>query len=163
MTVREWVDGASRTGLVCNDYMRKLAAAGTREDLFRVLCDANGGEWLFSLGAKGVRLPVDEFMAEFANFTDGKRVMEYPQGYTSKFYCRADAEDITADTTLVYLLECKAAQVYVPKNRYPSVILSNGSTADIILGDGARLDVDLYGDATFNLVGDRTRVRVTRK
>lgn len=162
MTVREWIDGVSRSGGVCRPYMRKISAVETREDMFRVLCDANGGSWLFDMHAKGVLLPIDSFCKEFANYLNGKRVMEYPQGYTSKFYCRSTEVDIDADTTLVYLLECKSMEVYVPKNKYPSIILSSKSTADVVLGEGSRANIELYGDARANLVGDQSRVRITK-
>lgn len=163
MSIKEWIEKVSRSGMVCSDYMRKISAVETREDLFRVLCDANGGQWLFEQHAKGLLLPTTEFCKEFANFLNGKRVMEYPQGYTSKFYCRPTETDIEAETTLVYLLECKNMEVYVPKNKYPSIILSNGSNADVVLGEGARANIELYGDARVNLVGDTTKVRITKR
>lgn len=162
MKIKDWIEGVSRSGMVCTDYMRKISAVETREDMFRVLCDANGGSWLFDIHAKGVPLPVDDFCKEFVNYLDGKRVMEYPQGYTSKFYCRPTEVDIDADTTLVYLLECTDMEVYVPKNKYPSIILSDGSQADVVLGDGARVNIELYGDARVNLIGDTTRVRINK-
>lgn len=162
MKIKDWIENVSRSGMVCTDYMRKISAVETREDMFRVLCDANGGSWLFEMHAKGVPLPIEDFCKEFSNYLDGKRVMEYPQGYTSKFYCRPEEVDIDADTTLVYLLECKSMEVYVPKNKYPSVILSAKSTADVVLGDGARVNIELYGDARVNLVGDQSRARITR-
>lgn len=162
MTIKDWIETMSRSGLVCSDYMRKISAADSREDIFRVLCDANGGNWLFEQHAKGLPLPIDEFCKEFANYLNGKRVMEYPQGYTSKFYCRSTEPDIDADTTLVYLLECMDMEVYVPKNKYPSVILSDGSHADVVLGEGARANIELYGDASVNIIGDMSRVRITK-
>ena len=162
MQIKDWIEGVSRSGMVCTDYMRKISAVETREDMFRVLCDANGGQWLFELHAKGAPLPVEEFCKEFANYLNGKRVMEYPQGYTSKFYCRPSEVDIDADTTLVYLLECMDMEIYVPKNKYPSVILSAKSTADVVLGEGARVNIELYGDARVNLIGDTTRVRINK-
>lgn len=162
MQVKDWIESVSRSGMVCTDYMRKISAVETREDMFRVLCDANGGSWLFDIHAKGVPLPTDDFCREFANYLNGKRLMEYPQGYTSKFYCRPAEVDIDADTTLVYLLECMDMEVYVPKNKYPSIILSAKSTADVVLGDGARVNIELYGDARINLIGDTTRVRITK-
>lgn len=161
MTIKDWIERVSRSGMVCTDYMRKISAVGTREDMFRVLCDANGGQWLFGQHAAGLLLPTTEFCEEFAKFLNGKRVMEYPQGYTSKFYCRPTEVDIDADTTLVYLLECRDMEVYVPRNKYPSVILSAGSSADVVLGDGAKANIELYGDARANLVGDLTKVRIT--
>lgn len=163
MSIKEWIEKVSRSGMVCSDYMRKISAVETREDLFRVLCDANGGSWLFEQHTKGLLLPTTEFCEEFVNFLNGRRVMEYPQGYTSKFYCRPTETDIEADTTLVYLLECKNMEVYVPKNKYPSIILSNGSNADVVLGEGARANIELYGDARVNLVGDTTKVRITKR
>lgn len=162
MEIKNWIEGVSRSGMVCTDYMRKISAVETREDMFRVLCDANGGQWLFEMHSKGVPMPVDDFCKEFANYLNGKRVMEYPQGYTSKFYCRPTELGIDADTTLVYLLECMDMEVYVPKNKYPSIILSAKSTADVVLGDGARVNIELYGDARVNLVGDQSRVRITK-
>lgn len=162
MTIKDWIEGVSRSGMVCTDYMRKISAVETREDMFRVLCDANGGQWLFDIHAKGVPLPIDDFCKEFVNYLNGKRVMEYPQGYTSKFYCRPTEVDIDADTTLLYLLECNDMAVYVPKNKYPSIILSDGSRADVVLGEGARVNIELYGDASINLIGDTTRVRINK-
>lgn len=162
MTIKNWIEQLSRSGMVCTDYMRKISAVETREDMFRVLCDANGGQWLFDMHAKGVPLPIDDFCKEFSNYLNGTRIVEYPQGYTSKFHCRSTEPDIDADTTLVYLLECKSMEVYVPKNKYPSIILSSGSTADVVLGDGARVNIELYGDARVNLVGDQSRVRIIK-
>lgn len=162
MSIKEWIEKVSRSGMVCSDYMRKISAVETREDLFRVLCDANGGSWLFEQHAKGLLLPTTEFCEEFANFLNGKRVMEYPHGYTSKFYCRPTEADIEADTTLVYLLECKSVNVLVPMNKYPSVILSDGSSADVVLGEGARVNIELYGDARANLIGDQSRARINK-
>ena len=95
-------------GNVCNDYMRKWKAAETKAEKFRVICDVNGGEWLFDLDNKGVRLPIDAFTEEYANFINGKQIVDYPHGYTSKMYCRyVGAEDIVADTTNVYMLDCQ--------------------------------------------------------
>lgn len=162
MKIKDWIEGVSRSGMVCTDYMRKISAVETREDMFRVLCDANGGAWLFDIHSKDVPLPIDDFCKEFANYLNGKRVMEYPQGYTSKFYCRPTEVDIDADTTLVYLLECKGVEIHIPKNMYPSVVLSKGSNADVVLGDGAKANIELYGDARVNLVGDTTKVRITK-
>ena len=162
MQIKDWIEQVSRSGMVCPGYMRKLSAVETKEDMFRVLCDANGGQWLFGMHAKGVPLPVDDFCKEFANYLNGTRVVVYPQGYTSMFYCRSTEPDIDADTTLVYLLECKNMEVYVPKNKYPSIILSNGSSADVVLGEGARANIDLYGDARVNPIGDITRIKINR-
>lgn len=162
MEIKNWIESVSRSGMVCTDYMRKISAVDTREDMFRVLCDANGGQWLFDMHARGKWLPIDDFCKEFANYLNGNRVIEYPHGYTSKFYCRPAEVDIEADTTLVYLLECKGMEVYVPKNKYPSVILSAGSSADVVLGEGAKANIELYGDARVNLVGDMSRVRVIK-
>ena len=162
MTVREWIDGVSRSGGMCRSYMRRLEAAEGKPGLFRVLCDANGGRWLFERHARGFFVPVDEFMSEFGNYVNGRHVNVYPQGYTSKFYCHRTEPDIDADTTLVYLLECMDMEVYVPKNKYPSIILSEGSQADVVLGDGAKANIELYGDARVNVVGDTTKVRITK-
>ena len=93
---------------------------------------------------------------------NGKKTVEYPSGYTSKFYCRNIGE-IEADTTIVYLLECKDAKVNVPMNKYPTVVLSHGSYAEISMGVGSRLNIELYGDAKYTLVdGDKSKVRVTQ-
>lgn len=150
----------SRNGQVCSDYMRKLAAVETKEDLFRVLCDANGGSWLFDAHMKGVPLPIEQFMSEFGGYINGQRVVVYPQEYTGQMYCRYNGE-LTANTTLVYLLECNA-DITVPKNSYPSVILSNGSKARFAMEPGARLNIECYGNASWVLSGDMTRVRETK-
>lgn len=160
MNIKDWIEGVSRSGMVCTDYMRKITAASSNEDIFRVLCDANGGQWLFEQHAKGVPLPIKEFLKEFKAFTNGGWVMEYPSGYTSKFYCRHEG-DIVADTTLVYVLDCPDAKITVPKNKYPSVILSTHSHATIAMEPGARLNIETYGDASVkSIAGDMSRVRV---
>lgn len=162
MTVKEWAERMSRNGGVCTPYMRKIAAAGNKTEMFRVLCDVNGGAWLFDLHAKGVSLPIERFLDQYRNYVNGQKVVEYPNGYTSKFYCRHDFNwAIIADTTIVYLLECKDVRVVVPMNKYPTVVLSNGSGANIVMCSGSRLNLELYGDAKYTLVdGDKSKVRI---
>lgn len=161
MKIKEWIESVSRSGMVCTDYMRKLSAVETKEDMFRVLCDANGGQWLFDIHAKGAPLPVEGFCNEFANYLNGNREMRYSQGYSSMFFCRYNGE-LVAGTTLVYLLECSDVNVTVMANSYPSLILSNGSKANVTMLPQARLNVELYGDASVNIIGDMSRVRITR-
>lgn len=164
MTVGEWVKMMSRQGGVCQSYMRKIAAAGNKTEMFRVLCDVNGGAWLFDLHAQGVPLPIEQFLKEYAAYLDGRYVVLYPSKYTSKFYCRYGDKDseVEADTTLVYMLECKA-RVYVPMNKYPTLILSHGTNATVSLGHGSSLNIELYGDAKYTLAdGDKSKVRITQ-
>ena len=162
MTVGEWVKTMSRQGGVCTPYMRKIAAASNKTEMFRVLCDVNGGAWLFDLHTNGVPLPIEQFMKEYVAYVNGGKTVEYPNGYTSKFYCRHLGE-IEADTTIVYLLECMDADVHVPMNHYPTLVLSDGSQADVTLGNGARLNVELYGDSCINGInGDKSKVRITQ-
>lgn len=165
MTVNEWVELIQRNGGVCNDYMRKLNAVTNKTEMFRVLCDVNGGAWLFELHANGVQIPIESFLKEFKNYVNGKKVVDYPKGYSSKFYCRYKDENfpIEADTTLVYLLECMDADIVVPKNHYPTLILSDGSQAEVTLEEGTHLNVELYGDACINgIIGDKSKVRITK-
>lgn len=163
MTIKDWIETMMRSGSVCVDYVRKIRAAETPFEVFRVLCDANGGRWLFEMHNKNPRaVPVCEFMKEYASYINGGSVMAYTQGYTSKFCCRCDGDiEILADTTLLYMLECRAS-VTVPRNAYPSVIVSRGSRCGLLLRDGARANVELYGDAEVEITGDASRVRVTR-
>lgn len=162
MNVSEWVKMMSRQGGVCTPYMRKIAAASNKTEMFRVLCDVNGGSWLFDLHANGVPLPIEQFLKEYASYVNGGKTVEYPNGYTSKFYCR-NLGGVVADTTIVYLLECKDAKVNVPMNKYPTIVLSNGTTAEITMRAGSRLNIELYGDAKYTLVyGDKSKVRITQ-
>ena len=162
MTVEEWVKAVSRQGGVCQPYMRRIAAASNKTEMFRVLCDVNGGAWLFDLHANGVQLPIAQFLKEYAAYVNGKKTVEYPSGYTSSFYCRAE-EAIFASSTIVYLLECKGIRVFVPMNKYPTLVLSDGSQADVTLDKGARLNVELYGDSCINgITGDKSKVRITQ-
>lgn len=162
MTVDEWVKAMSRKGGVCQSYMRKIAAASNKTEMFRVLCDVNGGAWLFDLHANGVPLPIEQFLKEYAAYVNGGKTVEYPSGYTSKFYCRYFGDDIVADTTIVYLLECSNRNVKCPKNSYPTLFLSDNSSANILLENGARLNLEVYGDAKYEITGDKSKVRVTQ-
>lgn len=163
MTVGEWVKAMSRQGGVCQSYMRKIAAASNKTEMFRVLCDVNGGAWLFDLHANGVPLPIEQFMKEYAAYVNGGKTVEYPNGYTSSFYCRHNERLVVADTTIVYLLECKDVRVVVPMNKYPTLVLSHGSSAEIAMGAGSRLNIELYGDAKYTIVeGDKTKIRITQ-
>lgn len=162
MTVGEWVKAMSRQGGVCQPYMRKIAAASNKTEMFRVLCDVNGGAWLFDLHANGVPLPIEQFIKEYAAYVNGGKTVEYPSGYTSSFYCRTE-EAVFASSTIVYLLECKGIRVFVPMNKYPTVVLSHGSDVEIVMCAGSRLNLELYGDAKYTIVeGDKTKVRVTQ-
>lgn len=163
MTVKEWAERMSRNGGVCTPYMRKIAAAGNKTEMFRVLCDVNGGAWLFDLHANGMQLPIEQFLKEYVAYVNGGKTVEYPSGYTSSFYCRYDERLVVADTTIVYLLECKEAKVNVPMNKYPTIVLSHGTTAEITMCAGSRLNIELYGDAKYTLVeGDKSKVRITQ-
>lgn len=162
MTVEEWVKSVSRKGGVCQPYMRKIAAASNKTEMFRVLCDVNGGSWLFDLHANGVQLPIEQFLKEYAAYVNGGKTVEYPNGYTSSFYCRAE-DDVFASSTIVYLLECKGIRFFVPMNKYPTVVLSNGSVVEIVMGTGSRLNIEIYGDAKYTLVDDdKSKVRITQ-
>ena len=143
INVNDWVEMVFRRGQVCTDYMRKWQAAETKAEKFRVLTDTNSGEWLIELDAKGVQLPVDSFCEEYKNFINGKRKVEYPQGYTSVFYCNYNG-DITADATLVHVLHGNV-KINVPEYAFPKIILSNGSKAHITLEKGSRVTIENYG------------------
>lgn len=161
MTVEEWVKSVSRNGGVCQPYMRKIAAASNKTEMFRVLCDVNGGAWLFDLHSEGIQLPIEQFLKEYGAYVNGAKTVEYPSGYTSNFYCRYNGRLVVADTTIVYLLECKDAKVNVPMNKYPTVVLSHGSSAEIAMCAGSRLNIELYGDAKYTLAdGDKSKIRV---
>lgn len=167
MTVNEWVKLIQRQGGVCNDYMRKLKAVSNKTEMFRVLCDVNGGAWLFDLHARGVQIPIDSFLNEFANYINGKKVVDYPSGYTSKFYCRQEGGEIIADTTLIYVLECICNDIFVPENKYPTIILSDKCTyIDIHICKGAKANIESYGNAEYHVHsfegGDISKVRITK-
>lgn len=154
-----------RNGAVCNDYMRKWEAAKTKAEMFRVICDVNGGEWLFGLDNKGIQLPIESFIEEFHNFINGKQYVEYPNGYTSKFYCRyVGIKDIVADTTLVYLLECQDIDVRVPSYSFPTIMLSKSCKGvHITVEKDARLNLTVYGNAQYRLKGDTFNVKIENK
>ena len=165
MTVQQWIDSAMRGGNVCNDYMRKWKASETKAEKFRVICDVNGGEWLFNLDNKGVQLPIDAFTEEYANFINGKQIVYYPHGYTSKMYCRyVGTEDIVADTTIVYMLDCQDACLRVPSYSYPSILLSKTcKNIRIIAEKDARLNLTVFGNAECQLEGDTSNVKIENR
>ena len=165
MTVQQWIDSAMRGGNVCNDYMRKWKAAETKAEKFRVICDVNGGEWLFDLDNKGVQLPIESFVEEFYNFINGKQYVEYPKGYTSKFYCRyVGVKDIVANTTIVYMLDCQDTCVRVPSYLYPSLLLSKTcKDIRITVEKDARVNLTVFGDAECQLEGDTSKVKIERR
>lgn len=158
MTIKQWIDNAIQSRLICTDYVRKLSYADTKEGLFRVICDPNGGNWIFDLElklkAKGLKLPKEEFKQEFKNYINGQRVMEYGDEtiYTSKFYMER-TEDVIADTTIVYLLDCNC-KVIVPPNRYPNLVISDRSEVVVEMGENAHVTIDTYGDAKYVFAHD---------
>ena len=160
VSVNDWVERVFRSGQVCGDYMRKWQAAQTKAERFRVIADTNSGEWLIALDAKGVALPVDDFCNEYRNFINGAQVVEYPQGYTSTFYCQYFA-GIDADTTLVHVFHCDLA-IRVPANTFPRIILSRDSMVRINVEKGARLAVEDYGARELEIRGDTSNVKITK-
>lgn len=165
ITVQQWIDSAMRGGNVCNDYMRKWKAAETKAEKFRVICDVNGGEWIFDLDNKGVRLPIESFVDEFYNFINGKQIVDYPHGYTSKMYCRyVGTEDIVADTTIVYMLDCEDVCVRVPSYSFPAILLSKScKDVRITVEKDARLNLTVYGGAQYQLKGDTSKVKIENR
>lgn len=165
MTVQQWIDSAMRGGNVCNDYMRKWKAAETKAEKFRVICDVNGGEWLFDLDNKGAQLPIESFVDEFYNFINGKQIVDYPHGYTSKMYCRyVGTEDIMADTTIVYMLDCQDVDVRVPSYSFPAILLSKTcKDIRITVEKDARVNLTVFGDAECQLEGDTSKVKIENR
>lgn len=163
MTVNEWVEAIQRQGVVCNDYMRKLNSVTNKAELFRVLCDVNGGTWLFELHAKGVQIPIESFVKEFKNYINGNKVVDYPNGYTSEFYCRFFG-GLVVKETIEYFLECKDIEISIPYNHYPTIVLSKDSNiTHLYLREGARANIELYGNAHLYLIeGDKSKVRITK-
>lgn len=160
MEIKEWIDKMSGEGLVCREYMRKIAAAESKKDLFRIMCDVNGGARLFELHAGGVQVPKDVILSEFGQFVNGKNVVEYPQGYTSKFYC-GHRGDVVADTTVLYLFE-SVARLCVPSNSFPMVYISSGSIVNFVMGSESRIRIEMFGNSSYSVEGDTSNVYVKR-
>ena len=160
INVNDWVEAVFRKGAVCQDYMRKWQAAQTKAEKFRVLADTNGGEWLIELDSKGVQLPVESFCNEYKNFINGRHKVEYPQGYTSVFYCNYNG-DLVTDSTLVHIVR-SVVNVKVPANTFPKIIVSKGSVAIITVEDGARVNVEDYGAIKLEVKGYTEKVLVNK-
>ena len=160
INVNDWVEMVFRRGQVCQDYMRKWQAAQTKAEKFRVLADTNGGEWLIELDAKGVQLPIESFCNEYKNFINGKHKVEYPQGYTSVFYCQYLAV-IDADATLVHVFHSDLT-INVPANTFPKIIVSKGSLVRIRVAEGARVTVEDYGAQELEIEGYTEKVSLNK-
>lgn len=159
--VMEWVKRAERGGCVCQRYMRRLASASDKASLSKVICDVNGGTWLFEEHSKGVPMPIAELREGYMRYLGRK--IGYSEGYSSKMHVRDHGIEVDADTTLLWLLECRGVVVVVPRNAFPTVALSDGSSAHFRVNEGARLDIVLYGDAEYTADGFTNKIRVERK
>lgn len=146
--------------MICPEGVRKLDACETKADYFRVLCDSFAIDFIPQLLRDGVRLPIEDFCKEFGNYLNGKRVMEYPMGYTSKMYMSYRG-DIVADTTIVSCIEC-GGDIIVPKNCFARVVLSHGCDFAIRMDRDSKLIIEAWGDAKYSISGDLARVREYR-
>lgn len=160
MRTDEWLDTMVKRGFVCREGVERLKYATSREDRFRILCDSLAVDFIPSLLDRRHDVPLDDFLEDYSNYVNGKAVIEYPKNYTSKMYVLYQG-GVVADTTLCSLIKCDA-EVVVPKNHYPSVILSRVTNAVITLCEGARLDLTVWEGATYSISGDLSRVRITK-
>ena len=159
MKTQEYIYNLINHRLICNDYVRKLDCASTKQDIFRVLCDINGIEFMMEMMSKNHILPWEDFKKDFANYINGKNVVKYPQGYTSCIYVNWN-DIITAETTVigVFISNC---DIVIPKNTYPRIILSPNSHARISMTDtSCRVALDVWDNATYSISGDMSKVRI---
>lgn len=158
---QRWLQLLIENNIICSKYRSRVENAETKEDIFRIVCDPNGVSFFAELLDKKIAVPFEIFSKEFASFINGKKVMTYPQGFTSKMYI-GTKETITADTTLVAIYGCDS-EVSVPTNKYPKIVLGNKSNVSITVGLGARLLLDVYNGSTYTISGDQTHVTINKK
>lgn len=147
--------------LICQEYSKRIDLAAKKDDIFKILCDANGVSFIAECQKKGIPLPYEAFKQEFAAYVNGKRVMTFNHGVTSKMYIDY-TDEITADTTLLSLVRCKA-DVTIPNNKYPRIVLDKDCDVVIRMGAGSRLILDAFEGARYDIVGDQTRARINNK
>lgn len=157
-----WLRKMIENGTLCKDYQSRVADADGegRFGLFRIISDSNGISWVPELMMQGMVLPIEEYKAEYEHYLNGECVVRFPKGYTSKTYVDYSGE-ITADTTLLGIIRCKA-DITIPDCRWPRIVVSPDSDIRIAMGRGSRLTLDVYGNATYSISGDSTRVRIQR-
>lgn len=158
---KRWLQLLIENNIICSKYRSRVENAETKEDIFRIVCDPNGVSFFAELLDKEIAVPFEVFKKEFANFINGKKVMRYPQGFTSKMYL-STKKTIIADTTLVAVYGCET-DIEIPVNKYPKIILGNKSNVNITVGQGARLLLDVYNNSTYTISGDQTHVKITPK
>lgn len=161
ITINDWIEMAKKGGFICREGIQRLAYAKDREDVFRILCDSFSSDFLPDLMKRGVPVPLDVFREEYADFLDGKRVMAYPSGYTSKMYAGYEG-DVTADTTIVSLIRCPKVSIAVPRNAYPRVVLSPGTEAWIAVPESSSLILDEWEGSEAHVSGNLFKVRRNR-
>lgn len=160
--VKEYAESLSRRGYVCNGYMRRIEYADTVGDIYRIMCDVNGGERLLELHSRGVLMPLSAVESEMGRYVNGGMTETYPEGYTSKFYCMYRG-NIEADSTVLFILESDVS-VHVPENCYPRIFVSSGSVASIDVTDCYRAEVEIFGDAEVEITGDgKEKARIKRR
>ena len=103
--LKEYRENARRNNL-CAEYSQIWDSCKSGKQLADMAFGAKGADYICDTIAKGWGISPDYICSNYSSFINGKYISQQ-KGYTSKMYCKYNG-DITADTTLIILIDCEA-------------------------------------------------------
>lgn len=97
---------------MCEEYYAKWDDCHNNKQLMDMAHGAAAVDFLCYSIAQGWGIDPEYFADRFKHFLNGKYISRQ-NGYTSKMYCRFKGK-ITANTTLVTLIDCEVDDLFVP-------------------------------------------------
>lgn len=169
MKVLDWLNDIIYSGLLCEEYTKKVKEAHGKRALFDIVCDSNGISFIPEMMSKGKVLSYSDIKSEFGNYINGrcKPKIEYIDGdrvcwYTSALYCDCSDDRIDVDTTLACFLGC-CNDVYLKENSYTRLYVDTNSVLTINVPTYCKCVVYCYGNASVIVRGESGNLRVVKK
>lgn len=153
MKVIDWINkDIIANGLLCEEYVERVRKAKSKKQLFEIVCDANGVNFIPEMRSRGARLSYEDMENEFGRYLNGKYKPHFEgtnptsDGYTSAIYVglsREKGESIVIDTTLACIMGC-CCDVYIPPMKISRIVLDEGCKVRIHCPKSSKIVVEHY-------------------
>lgn len=147
MDVKSFTEYLLQDNLICDQYRDRVSASHSKAELFEMLSDTNGCEFICSKISPEHPVDYEKVAKYFINHINGKRTITHrtPDGeYTSKIFCNHNGA-IVGDTTLLALLGCNS-RVEVKEGHILQIFCDCGTVCEIICPRGSRAVCAYWGE-----------------
>lgn len=156
----DWINDINHHGLICPKYADKVYKAKSKKQIMDILLDANGVSFIQSIAEKNYIIPYDVITYHFGNYINGKYIANHTT-YTSCMFVNQNNTDITINTTLVALLNCRQSNINIVKNHSTIIYCDKNCILNIECPENSKCKVFVWGNAIIN--SNNNNIKIIRK